>query len=109
MELVGFLVDITSHLNELNLKLQGQDRTVCDLVAAVHSFQKRLEVFKSAITEAHLHFPTALDQTNGNHHYNPVAFLEKMADFRHCFDCFSLGKQVLLYIESQFLVRNVSL
>ncbi|KAJ4946778.1 hypothetical protein JOQ06_008824 [Pogonophryne albipinna] len=34
MECVAFLVDVTSHLNELNLKLQGQGNTVCDLMSA---------------------------------------------------------------------------
>lgn len=43
IELVAFLADITSHLNELNLRLQGQGNTVCDLMAAVRSFERRLE------------------------------------------------------------------
>ncbi|XP_058242912.1 serine/threonine-protein kinase pim-1-like [Hemibagrus wyckioides] len=50
MELVAFLVDITSQLNELNRRLQGQGNTVCDLKAAVRSFEWRLEIFKSRWT-----------------------------------------------------------
>ncbi len=77
IERVAFLVDITSHLNELNLRLQGQGNTVCDLMAAVHSFERWLEIFKSDITGPHTHFPTLLQQTNGNHH---LSFLEKLAE-----------------------------
>lgn len=46
MEAVAFLTDITSHLNNLNLKLQGKNNTVCELISAVRAFQKKLEVFK---------------------------------------------------------------
>ncbi len=46
IELVAFIVDVTSHLNELNLRLQGQGNTECDLMAAVRSFERRLEIFK---------------------------------------------------------------
>ncbi|KAM3877110.1 protein FAM200A-like [Diretmus argenteus] len=108
MELVAFLVDITSHLNELNLKLQGQGNTVCDLMAAVRSFERRLENFKSDITEAHLHFPTLLQQTNGNHHHHHVSFLGRLAEnFSSRFDSFNVGRQLLLCIGSPFLVKNV--
>nr|XP_055069906.1 SCAN domain-containing protein 3-like [Misgurnus anguillicaudatus] len=108
LELVAFLVDITSHLNELNLKLQGQGNTVCDLIAAVRSFERRLEIFKSDITGPHIHFPTLLQQTNGNHHYHHLSFLEKLAkNFRQRFEDFNVGRQVLLCITSPFLVKNV--
>ncbi len=98
IELVAFLVDITSHLNELNLRLQGQGNTVCDLMAAVRSFETWLEIFKSDITGPHTHFPTLLQQTNGNHH---LSFLEKLAEnVREHFEGFNVGRQVLLCIPS---------
>ena len=34
-DFMAFLVHIASHLNDLNLKLQGKINSVCDLVAAV--------------------------------------------------------------------------
>lgn len=46
LDIVAFLVDITSHRNELNLKLQGKDNSICELMTAVRSFQRKLEVFK---------------------------------------------------------------
>lgn len=47
METVAFLTDITSHLNQLNVKLQGWHNTVCDMITAVWAFQKKLELFKN--------------------------------------------------------------
>ncbi|KAJ4920930.1 hypothetical protein JOQ06_016525 [Pogonophryne albipinna] len=109
MEAVAFLADITSHLNDLNLKLQGKNNTVCELMSAVRAFQRKLEVFKSDLQEGLLYFPKLLEQTKGeNRPQNHVAFLEKLIEnFKIRFDDFRLGKQVLLYIENPFLVRNV--
>lgn len=55
---------------ELNLKLQGQGNTLCDLMAAVRAFERWLEIFKSDITEAQLHFPTSTFQVNSR--WRPV-------------------------------------
>lgn len=49
METVAFLTDITHHLNDLNLKLQGKNSTVCGLMSEVRAFQRKLELYKSDI------------------------------------------------------------
>ena len=41
-KIVAFLSDITSHLNDLNMKLQGKNNTVCNFMSAVRAFQKKL-------------------------------------------------------------------
>jgi len=38
MEIVAFLSDITSHLSDLNMKLQGKNNTVCNITSAVCAF-----------------------------------------------------------------------
>ncbi|KAL0161498.1 hypothetical protein M9458_045223 [Cirrhinus mrigala] len=110
MEVVAFLTDITSHLNDLNLKLQGKNSTVCDLMSAVRAFQRKLEVFKCDLQQNLLHFPRLLDQTAGkHHHHNYAEFLEKLiTNFQTCFEDFPLGKQVLLCIENPFLVKSIA-
>ena len=40
MEIVGFLTDMMSHFNDLNVKLQGEKRTIFDLITAIRAFQK---------------------------------------------------------------------
>ncbi|XP_061737442.1 general transcription factor II-I repeat domain-containing protein 2-like [Nerophis ophidion] len=110
MEAVAFLADITSHLKDLNLKLQGKKNTVCELMPEVRAFQRKLELFKSDIQEELLHFPKLLELTKGEgDHQCHLEFLEKLiANFKTRFDGFSLGKQVLLFTENLFLIRNVS-
>ncbi|KAL0152429.1 hypothetical protein M9458_052152, partial [Cirrhinus mrigala] len=110
MEVVAFLTDITSHLNDLNLKLQGKNSTVCDLMSAVRAFQRKLEVLKCDLQQNLLHFPRLLDQTAGKHHrHNYAEFLEKLiTNFQTRFEYFPLGKQVLLCIENPFLVKSIA-
>ena len=66
MEIVAFLSDITCHLNDLNLKLQGKNNTVCILMSAIRAFQRKLEIFKIDIQEEGLlHFPKLKSQASG--------------------------------------------
>lgn len=62
MDNVAFLVDITSHLNELKLRLQGKDISICELMIAVCSFQRKLEVFKEDLQGNCAHFPAVQEQ-----------------------------------------------
>ena len=45
----SFLVDITSHINDLNLKLQGKENLICDLYGIVNGFRRKLVLFKSQL------------------------------------------------------------
>ena len=38
MEIVGFLTDMMSHFNDLNVKLQAEKRTIFDLITAIRAF-----------------------------------------------------------------------
>ena len=42
---VCFLSDVFHHLNQLNLELQGMDKTVTELVEKLHAFQRKLSLF----------------------------------------------------------------
>ena len=54
---LGFLSDITSHLNKLNLKLQGS-HFVTALYSAVNAFRTKLTLFQSMIVTGNLkYFP----------------------------------------------------
>lgn len=65
MDNVAFLVDTTSHLNELNLRLQGKDDSICELMTAVRFFRRKLEVFKEDLQENCAHFPAVQEQVQG--------------------------------------------
>ena len=109
MDIVTFLVDITSHLNELNLKLQGKENSVCDLMTAVRSFQRKLEVFKEDLQGDCEHFPNVQKQIQGERDVSPhVDFMDKLiGNFKKRFDSFSLGQQLLLLIQNPFLIPDV--
>ena len=56
-----FLGDITSHLNDLNIKLQGKGKLIFDLPAAVNAFKVKLRLFKSQLSKGMLtQFPICL-------------------------------------------------
>lgn len=107
MNIMAFLVDITSHLNDLNLKLQGKNNSVCDLVAAVQSFQRKLDIFKEDLKEDCTHFPS-LKKISERDASSYVEFIQKLiGNFRERFVNFSLGDQLLLFIQNPFLIKNV--
>ena len=56
---LAFLVDITAHLNDLNLKLQGRNQLVSDLFSYVAAFERKLNFLKGHIEKSNFkHFPT---------------------------------------------------
>ena len=55
---LSFLADITSHTNDLNLKLQGKENLICDLYRIVNGFRNKLVLFESQLEVRNLsHFP----------------------------------------------------
>lgn len=81
MDNVAFLVDVTSHLNELNTKLQGKDNSICELMTAVRSFQRKLEVFKEDLQGDCVHFPAVQEQVKGQRDVSScVDFVDKLIE-----------------------------
>lgn len=78
MDNVAFLVDITSHLKELNLRLQGKDNSICERMTAVCSFQWKLVVFKEDLQGDCAHFPAVQEQVQGQRDVSSfVDFIDK--------------------------------
>jgi hypothetical protein len=60
-----FLTDISTHLNELNLKLQGQGQTVLDLFSYWKAFTMKLDIFTRDINiKAFKYFPNVKNLSN---------------------------------------------
>ncbi|KAL3857057.1 hypothetical protein ACJMK2_011753 [Sinanodonta woodiana] len=54
-----FLVDMTQHLNDLNLKLQGKHQLVCQLANHISAFRTKLQLFRQQAASGNfVHFPT---------------------------------------------------
>ena len=61
---LAFLTDITGHLNELNLKLQGSDQLVTEMYSHILAFERKLDLWKSQIkVKNFIHFK-CLDKVN---------------------------------------------
>ena len=84
MEIIGFLTDMMSHFNDLNVKLQGEKHTIFDLITAIHAFQKKLEIFKYDIQSNLIHFLGLLEQCKGK------------------------KDNLLLFIDNPFLVTDIA-
>ncbi|XP_059845272.1 general transcription factor II-I repeat domain-containing protein 2-like [Hypanus sabinus] len=55
----AFAVDIFSHMNELNVKLQGKDQFVHDMYTNVKAFKSKLAFFsRQILNKLFTHFPT---------------------------------------------------
>ncbi|CAH2000085.1 unnamed protein product, partial [Acanthoscelides obtectus] len=48
---VGFLVDITEKLNELNLQLQGRDKELAEMISDIKAFIKKLEFWEQNLID----------------------------------------------------------
>lgn len=46
-----FLTDITLHINELNLKLQGKGKLICDLAQYIREFVSKLKLFVTQLKD----------------------------------------------------------
>ena len=55
----AFAVDILTHMNELNMKLQGKDQFVHEMYTNVRAFKAKLTLFSRQISnKSFAHFPT---------------------------------------------------
>lgn len=48
---LAFLTDITAHLNELNLSLQGRNQLISDLMGNINGFRNKLKLFKLSLNK----------------------------------------------------------
>ncbi|KAJ7986165.1 hypothetical protein DPEC_G00347950 [Dallia pectoralis] len=63
LSIVAFLADIFGHLNNLNMQLQGKDKTIVDMVEKLQAFTIKLGLLESDISTGRLlHFSTLKTQ-----------------------------------------------
>ena len=46
---LAFLTDLTNMLNDLNLQLQGKDKTVIDMISSVNAFKRKMQHLSSKL------------------------------------------------------------
>ncbi|XP_041466144.1 general transcription factor II-I repeat domain-containing protein 2B-like [Lytechinus variegatus] len=103
MSKIAFLVDIFTHLNGLNLKLQGHGKSLAACKKTVKTFQGMLPVYLKDLTKDKKYFPTLKE-------YGPNAvvgadFVQKLMDeFNTRFADFKNLDSILLVVTQPFLV-----
>lgn len=68
-EKLYFLADITKHLNELNVRLQGKNKCIWDLAKDIQEFKLKLVAFKNQINENDFTFFPLLDTNQYNEEF----------------------------------------
>uniref|UniRef100_A0A674JUH9 SPIN-DOC-like zinc-finger domain-containing protein n=1 Tax=Terrapene triunguis TaxID=2587831 RepID=A0A674JUH9_9SAUR len=64
-----FFCDITAHLNDLNIQLQGKNQLIFQMCAAVKAFKMKLKLFRSQLSKGEMcHFPTCAQRIPQNKH-----------------------------------------
>lgn len=60
---LAFMVDITKHLSELNIKLQGPNQLISSLLSNMKSFEVKLRLWQAQLERGNtVHFPTLQEQ-----------------------------------------------
>uniref|UniRef100_A0A3B3II42 HAT C-terminal dimerisation domain-containing protein n=1 Tax=Oryzias latipes TaxID=8090 RepID=A0A3B3II42_ORYLA len=78
-----YLVDMTGHLNHLNVKMQGVGNTILSLQQAVFAFEKRLELFIADIeTGRLLHFEKLSKFKDQASHLISCSHSKRFGEFR---------------------------
>ncbi|KAG8453209.1 hypothetical protein GDO86_000003 [Hymenochirus boettgeri] len=83
-----FMVDVTSHLNQLNRKLQGKGNTISSMLEEVISFENKLSVFAQDFErETLIHFPSLLKhrQEENNSDIDICYFKTTLLNMREAF------------------------
>lgn len=108
---MAFLCDITSHLNAINLQLQGRARVISEMYTTVKTFQTKLTLWEAQMQKENLiHFPSCQTIKNelSTGVFPSAEFADKIsilaADFRHRFADFEAQKSRFALLGNPFAV-----
>ncbi|CAB1334993.1 unnamed protein product [Coregonus sp. 'balchen'] len=98
-----------SHLNHLNLRLQGKNHTVADMYEAIEAFRSKLHLLERDIHGRKLHFPRLREHCEKNKMQEDPAmkdFVSRLAEnFKERFESSpKLSADILLFVRQPFSV-----
>ncbi|KAK6322398.1 hypothetical protein J4Q44_G00071900 [Coregonus suidteri] len=98
-----------SHLNHLNLRLQGKNHTVADMYEAIEAFQSKLHLLERDIHGRKLHFPRLREHCEKNKMQEDPAmkdFVSRLAEnIKERFESApKLSADILLFVRQPFSV-----
>lgn len=72
---LAFLTDMTYHLNELNLKLQGKQQNIADLYGNLKGFINKMKLFKSTLSKNDFtFFPSCKEHYDEMQNFEGISF-----------------------------------
>ncbi|XP_055726157.1 general transcription factor II-I repeat domain-containing protein 2-like [Salvelinus fontinalis] len=108
---MAFLCDITSHLNAMNLQLQGRDHVISDMYSTVKAFKTKLTLWETQMRKENLsHFPSCqtMKEKLSTSAFPSAQLADKIgmlaADFRRRFADFEAQKSRLELLGNPFAV-----
>lgn len=75
---LAFLTDPTSHLNELNLKLQGKQQNIANLFGHINGFKNKIKLFKSSLEKNDFSFFSSYKE-----HFEEMKDFEEVSNLPH--------------------------
>ncbi|XP_069494446.1 general transcription factor II-I repeat domain-containing protein 2-like [Ambystoma mexicanum] len=110
---LAFLNDLTSKLNALNLELQGQDKTITELIGSVNAFKVKLNLWMTQMEQGILtHFPSLEKLVRESVVYDKDMYAEHLdlirKDFEKRFSDFMIIELVATFITSPFMETDVT-
>ncbi|XP_043931708.1 general transcription factor II-I repeat domain-containing protein 2A-like isoform X1 [Protopterus annectens] len=91
---LAFLVDITAHLNDLNLCLQGENLLITDMFQIVTAFEVKLKLIHCQIKNSNfIHFQTLSEQSHINTEKYAALINSLAQDFQSRFQDFRKHQQ----------------
>lgn len=103
---LGFLTDITSHINKLNLCLQGANKNICEILYSVDMFKKNLLCFENELKQYNLtnfkHLQIILDETKQKINYEKFILNINLLknEFESRFDDFKDIRKYIMLLRS---------
>jgi len=113
LQKLAFLTDITSKLNELNLALQGKNKTIADMITTVDTFKTKLEMWIAQFDKKDLkHFSNLKDEIGSNieiYNYDEFGNMlqEIFVQIQHRFTEFEKLRPIASFITSPLNKINV--
>lgn len=102
----AFFMDIFSHLNALNLQLQGKEKTVVNMVEKLDAFGNKLDLFhEDLLLGKLLHFSTLKTVGHSKVTENMKTFITQLREnFSARFDDFAISRDVIGFVRDLFTI-----
>uniref|UniRef100_A0ABM5FVD0 General transcription factor II-I repeat domain-containing protein 2A-like n=1 Tax=Pogona vitticeps TaxID=103695 RepID=A0ABM5FVD0_9SAUR len=100
---LAFLVDLTTHLNELNMHLQGENQLISTMFQTITAFKMKLKLSHSQMKAKNLmHFSTLAKRTSVNTEKYAALLFNLVQEFQNRFQDFRKNQPPFLIFATPF-------